>query len=93
MAVTLLVLIMGIATTSFFKSSEGAKDNTCYTNIGEIELQVQQWYRHKGTWPARDLRDIASDVRYFPGGLPICPVSGAPYVLDRTTGRVAEHRH
>ncbi len=92
-AVTLLVLIMGVATTSFLKSGEVARKNACYTNVREIELQVHLWYRHRGTWPAGDLRDIGSDNRYFPDGLPACPVSGARYVLDRSTGRVVEHTH
>jgi prepilin-type N-terminal cleavage/methylation domain-containing protein len=92
-AVTLLVLVTGIATVSFFKAGESAKANTCYTNIGEIELQVQRWYRNHGSWPATDLRDIGSDRRYFPSGLPICPVHGDRYLLDRDTGRVVGHDH
>jgi type II secretory pathway pseudopilin PulG len=69
------------------------KQNACYTNRGNIEIQAELWYRNKETWPATDLSDIRVDPVYFPDDLPKCPVDGSGYVLDSTTHRVVGHEH
>jgi prepilin-type N-terminal cleavage/methylation domain-containing protein len=70
-----------------------SKRTACYANQRDIELQVKLWHRNHGTYPAADLSDIATDVTYFPGGLPSCPVDGTAYTIDTTTGRVIAHQH
>jgi prepilin-type N-terminal cleavage/methylation domain-containing protein len=65
----------------------------CWSDKGEIELQVRLWYRNKGSYPAANLSDIAADTAYFPSGLPTCPVDGTSYTIDTTTGKVAGHTH
>jgi prepilin-type N-terminal cleavage/methylation domain-containing protein len=69
------------------------KSNVCHAQRAEIELQVQLWYRQHGHFPAGNLQDIGANFHYFPQGLPTCPVDGAPYAIDTTTGIVAEHEH
>src|SRR5215207_8200413 len=64
-----------------------AKDKSCLHNRTEINITVEQFYLHTGTWPANDLSDIGADPNYFPDGLPTCPVSGQPYRIDPTTHR------
>jgi prepilin-type N-terminal cleavage/methylation domain-containing protein len=68
-----------------------AKDKSCLHNRTEINITVERYYLHTGTWPANDLSDIAADPNYFPEGLPTCPVSGQPYRLDPTTHRLVGH--
>ena len=51
----------------------------------EINSAVEHWVKEKGRWPLRDLSDIGSDKNYFPDGIPINPISGQPYQLDRVT--------
>jgi len=92
-AVALLALIVAISIPFLSKPSEDVKQNTCYMNKGEIEVQAQLWFRNKGNWPAADLRDIGSDRRYFPDGLPTCPEDGSSYRLNRRTGKVVGHTH
>jgi type II secretory pathway pseudopilin PulG len=70
-----------------------AKKSACYANKGDIELQAKLWRRNKGSYPAANLSDIGTDTSYFPGGLPVCPVDGAAYTIDTTTGRVIGHTH
>lgn len=70
-----------------------AKKNACWTNRGEIELQVRLWQRNNGSYPAADLSNIGADTTYFPQGVPACPVDGTAYTIDTTTGFVAGHTH
>lgn len=72
---------------------EEAKLNTCHANRGEIELQVQLWFRNAGSYPASNLSDIGADSAYFPEGVPVCPVDGTSYTIDTTTGFVNGHDH
>jgi prepilin-type N-terminal cleavage/methylation domain-containing protein len=65
----------------------------CWSNKGEIELQVRLWYRNKASYPAANLSDIGADTAYFPQGLPTCPVDGTAYTIDTTTGKVTGHTH
>ena len=69
------------------------KKSACCASKGDIELQVKLWKRNKSTFPAANLSDIGSDVSYFPGGLPVCPVDGTTYTINTTTGRVTGHTH
>lgn len=70
-----------------------ANQNACWTNQGDIELQVKLWQRNHGSYPQTGLGDIGADPAYFPQGLPTCPVDGTPYTIDTTTGLVVGHTH
>lgn len=72
---------------------DNARRNACFTNQGEIELQVQLWRRNNGSYPAADLSGIGSNAAYFPQGLPTCPVDGTAYTIDTTSGLVTGHTH
>ena len=92
-----VVLVLGVVCWVVIPRMSGnlleSKRNACYTNMGNIEIQVELWYRNKGTWPATDLSDVGVDPVHFPDGLPKCPVDGSGYVLDGTTHRVVGHEH
>ncbi|MEX2559274.1 MAG: prepilin-type N-terminal cleavage/methylation domain-containing protein [Pirellulales bacterium] len=76
-----------------FQNSSQARVRACYVNKGNIEVQVQLWYRQKANWPANNLSDIGWDVDYFPDGLPACPVDSTAYTLDPATHEVTGHSH
>jgi len=93
-AVTTLVgVIAAVILTRISANSADAKKKTCYVNKGQIDVQVQLWYRNKGTWPANNLSDISANTTYFPSTLPTCPVDGSAYSLDSTTHQVTGHTH
>lgn len=73
--------------------NDGAKRAACLANQGDIELQVKLWHRDQGSYPAADLSDIGSNAAYFPGGVPVCPVDGAAYTIDTSSGIVTGHTH
>ena len=65
----------------------------CDAQQGEIELQVKLWRRNQSSYPAANLSDIGANPAYFPQGLPTCPVDGASYTIDTTSGLVIGHPH
>src|SRR5687768_12073005 len=91
--VLILGIVAGLSLPTIWPHATSGKKNSCYVNKGEINLQVQLWYRNQGTWPANDLSDIAADTAYFPQGLPQCPVDGTTYTLNGTTHEVTGHTH
>jgi len=94
MVATLLFAVsVGVATLSAATKAKTARKETCAENVASINTQVERWYFERGTWPAADLHDITRDTRYFPNGIPVCLVTGAPYALDPATHRVKGHAH
>jgi general secretion pathway protein G len=89
--VAILGIIAALIVPRFLGSTDATKQATCHHSRAEINIAVEQYYLHTGGWPANDLSDIATDVNYFPNGIPACPVSGEPYRLDPTTHRVVGH--
>jgi prepilin-type N-terminal cleavage/methylation domain-containing protein len=89
--VAILGLLAALIVPRIGSGNDVAKQKTCVHNRAEINITVEQYYLHTGTWPANDLSDIAANVDYFPDGLPTCPVTGAAYRIDPTTHRVVGH--
>ncbi len=72
--------------------ADDAKRGACCLHQGEIELRCQLWRRSQGGFPSASLSGIGADERYFPEGLPTCPVDGSAYTID-ADGRVVGHDH
>lgn len=89
----IVALLASMALVRVMDPSTQCAGRACQVNQRDIELQAQLWYREHGVWPANDLSDIGSDARYFPGGLPTCPIDGSSYELDPSTHKVTEHAH
>jgi general secretion pathway protein G len=89
--VAILGIIAALIVPRVNQGTDRTKETTCHHNRAEINITVERYYLHNGTWPANDLSDIGADPDYFPDGLPNCPASGAAYVLDPTTHRVIGH--
>jgi hypothetical protein len=92
-----VVAILGVLATMALMRSTQVLDSgevaCCNVNRRDIELQCRLWSRANGSWPATNLANIGSNVTYFPEGLPVCPVTSAPYTIDASTGRVTGHNH
>jgi prepilin-type N-terminal cleavage/methylation domain-containing protein len=89
--VTILGIIAAMVLPRVVVSNDKTKEATCLHNRGEINMAVEQYYIHTGSWPANDLSDIRADLDYFPSGIPVCPVTGDAYRLDPTTHRILGH--
>ena len=91
--VTIIGVVAVVLLPRISGSTANAKKNACYVHKGNIEVQVQRWYRAKASWPDLNLANIGSDSAYFSDGLPTCPVDGTSYVLDAATHQVTGHNH
>jgi len=89
--VVILGVIAALILPRVIGGTEIAREKTCLHNRAEINIAVERYYLHTGSWPATDLSDIGTDLNYFPDGLPTCPMSGAEYRIDATTRRVVGH--
>jgi type II secretory pathway pseudopilin PulG len=86
--VTILGIIAVIIVPRVTVSSDTAREKLNSHNKATINAAVERWYIEKGIWPAEDLADIGTDTNYFPHGVPINPVDGKPYTLNKASHRV-----
>lgn len=90
--VALVGILSALAIPRFANNDTAAETAACHAYVGDIEIQAEIWNHDTGGWPATNLSDIGTDINYFPGGLPTCPVDGSAYTID-ATGRVVGHSH
>ena len=89
----LLATLGGFVAQRLATQRAGAAEVACERNVAAVNRTIEKWFFDKGRWPADDLSDIAHDRAYFPSGPPRCPVTGAPYKMNRITHRVSCRRH
>ncbi|NOY30306.1 MAG: hypothetical protein GXP28_09060 [Planctomycetes bacterium] len=92
-----VVAMLGVLATIIIRRVDGHHDTgktaACHVYQGDIGIQVELWRHNTGTLPASNLATIGTDINYFPGGLPTCPVDGSSYTIDTVTGLVVGHNH
>ena len=97
-AFSLLELLAVIAIIAFISSLivprvttsvSTAKEKTCFHNRAQINAAVEAYSIENSGFPTTTA-DLDTPDR-FPGGIPVCPVSGTAYTLDPTTHRVQGH--
>jgi general secretion pathway protein G len=93
LAVSLMGIIAGVVMPRLTSHSKDVRIHACHVYRGNIEIQAELWFRNRGKWPAADLNDIGNAARYFPDGLPSCPVDDSHYSIDTNSGRVNGHKH
>lgn len=69
------------------------KKVACRTNIRNINAAVEFYFRDIGRYPTEDLSDIGRGRKYFPKGLPVCPITNTKYRLDKELHVVINHEH
>jgi len=89
----ILGVIIGLLSPRLLAQIGIATSAACNRNVQQINQAIERWHFEKGTWPDAGLSDIGTDPRYFPEGLPRCPVNGCPYLTDPATHRVVPHDH
>ncbi len=85
-----IVVVLTTATIAFVTQPRARiSDQACQLGKSELQLRVDEYLRINGRLPSTNLRELVT--RSSP--LPVCPVDGQPYQLDRTTGLVRTHMH
>jgi len=77
----------------FTASASDAKKTGCAHTKALINEAVERYYFLEGKWADKKLADIGADPKYFPKGLPTCPVDGSSYQLNSTKHCVQGHNH
>ncbi|SRR6056297_1086468 len=89
---TLLEMILAIVIAStvammgihFMRpTGQHSRQKACDLTRQTIQLEVGRYHDRVGSFPRRDLRELA-DPDYFPNGLPECPAQGGRYLLQGT---------
>jgi prepilin-type N-terminal cleavage/methylation domain-containing protein len=87
--ITIIGFLASVIIPRVTLSSNTAKEKTSFHNRSQINLEVES-YAFKNRALPTSISDIDT-LDVFPGGIPRCPVSGAPYTLNATTSRVQGH--
>lgn len=91
--VAILAVLAALALPRLSDATLRSKRDACHVNRAEIEIQARLWRKQAGFWPTASLSDIGADTDYFPEGIPACPLDGATYTIDTSTGKVIGHDH
>ena len=93
-----VVLILGalacVAIPRMGQSVDNANVKACQANIYMINQAIETYYTTNGVLPANQMV-VKRDENTFPGGPPLCPVTGLVYRGMTATKRVdtSEHNH
>ena len=91
--IILVSILAAIIIPRFSAGSKRAKVQSCEMNRSIINTSVEVYYFTEGTWPIDSLKDIKTNVNYFPDGIPTCPVDLSSYRLAVSPShRVTTHR-
>jgi general secretion pathway protein G len=90
--IAMIAVVAAVVVVRATGGTASSKSAACGAIKGDIEIQVEIWRHHTGSWPATNLSNIGSDVNYFPAGVPLCPVDGTTFTID-SSGRVVGHNH
>ncbi len=83
MVVILISILAAIVIPRYSITTKLAKVQACEMQRAIINKQIEQYYFVEATWPADDLSDIKTNTKFFPDGVPTCP-------LDMTSYRMSE---
>lgn len=87
--ITMLGIIAVVVLPRILYSKVTAQEHTCFQNRAEINLAIERYNIDNGALPTA-MSDINNST-WFPGGIPLCPVSGTAYTLNGTKTRVDGH--
>lgn len=89
--VTILGILAAIIVPRITTGSDSAKEKLCQHHQGQLNTLLERYYLQNGTF-ATALTDLeATGQELLPDTAPICPVTGAAYTIDVTTGHIEAH--
>lgn len=88
-----ILTVVTLAVAGFVRQpSERVQSSACNLRVRQLNVHIKQYRSDYQTLPSVDLRELA-DGRYLGEVLPVCPVDGRGYSLDRRVGAVVDHNH
>jgi len=89
-AITIIGILAVIILPRISIQGYTAKAKVCDQYVGDINAAIERYYFETGSFPAQ-LSDLTPN--YYPDVIPVCPATGAAYVIDGTTHSVHSHNH
>ncbi len=89
LVVVLVAIVASIIMVRISDSTDTAKCKACQHNRSELNAAIERYGVETGSYPS-NLNDLAVPA-YFPGGVPVCPASGAAYSVNSTSHRIDGH--
>ena len=89
LVVTIIGLLAGLVVPRITDNTTEAQIKTCLHNRAHLNSAAERYAVLNQTAPT-SLGDL-DVLDYFPGGMPVCPVTGNAYSLNATTNRVEGH--
>ncbi len=87
--VALIGIIASLLVARVADSTSLAKVKSCWHNRMDLNSAIERYGVVNGSYPSA-LSDL-NIPDYFPGGIPICPVTGSAYTINATTNRIDGH--
>jgi general secretion pathway protein G len=89
LVVVLVSIIASLVVVRISESFDMSQCKACHHNRSELNAAIERFGVSTGAYPS-DLNDLAVPD-YFPNGIPLCPVSGATYLMNSTSHRIDGH--
>jgi MSHA pilin protein MshA len=100
MVIVIIGILAAIAIPKFIDLRNDAQQAACDANVGAIRAALASYYARTAidgtaSFPAASGSARATfATNYFASEtIPVCPVTGAAYTWNTTTGNIVEHSH
>lgn len=89
--VTILGVLAAIIVPRVTANSDNAKEQLCQHHQGTLNNLLERYYLQNGSFATAvtDLEGAGQEL--LADTAPVCPITGAAYTIDTTTGRIKRH--
>lgn len=89
----LMITVMAVLVLNYARlPGERVKTRACELHVNRLQTLIQQYRLDYGQFPSSNMSELAVD-RYLGEAVPVCPIDGRPYYLERQSGQVLAHGH
>jgi prepilin-type N-terminal cleavage/methylation domain-containing protein len=81
LAVVIISAVAALSLQHLRPSGQVARQRSCDVTRQTLQNYADRYYSREGTWPSRDLREIAVPT-YAGDDLPLCPCEGGRYQMS-----------
>lgn len=89
--VTILGVLAALILPRVSSNTSNAKEQLCQHHQGQLNTLLERYYLQNDAYATAisDIEGVGQEL--LSGTAPVCPITGAAYTIDATTGRVERH--
>ena len=91
-ALTLIAIVAAVTVPALKRPSRVTTQTACELQRKRLDAEAWVFRRQNGRWPD-DMVELTQDLKRFPNGALVCPVSGEGYEWSEVSESVLEHDH